>query len=772
MPQSTPNTVIQRGNNYYGAAAILNPFAQAAATGLAGVAVEGAKDLFGLHSASEDYQRSLIAANERALADKASASLKEEMLNPDFAEKWKDPAFQQQWASLNVGQDKAEAFLSGTVADSPLSRQVREAGGTLDDGGKNDPRPRLPGLAGAAATPGINPTAPLTSGAMDSLINAQGPEMSALTLTNAPAEAPTPTGVESQQGAKQEIQQGAQSAKSAPVGSTPEVPGVAPVAPPSPQQVAGTEPAQGGEQPQPFDRVKFEKDVSAYMLRQQGRVGLYRQVVTAATTGKMDAEQAAIGASLSGIHQRELTSLMETVASSMGVPLKDNDGKPIEGGSMLDGQAYAFMSKNPEGLKSLPAAKQEEVREAADRYRGLIGRLDSTKAVKLQDMVDKFTKSNLATPEAFLNYINAEKNRKQAEIEHKDNMGLKERAQTMDEKKLSMALEAQGIANEGQRIQLNITRKYAGPLAEAQLQKARVDVQSDIQTLQLKTTREERDNMTSLTSALNSKAEADARRGVVWYNDQQRKQTSYLKQISALNTTMATLEAKNAAILSPAYDNMKKLQAQMKDGSVIDKWISTLPPALQAQYRGAGPAEKLEQYYRTKDPQYASYASQMDELRRQVANQEKLFNASVDAPDPTITQDPLTASLQNYTQKLVDKQLAPLMKAEMKDLFKDSADWPSVLQENPTAVNIILGKTLSRRPEDKGWNSSDQPGAFNESKGLLIFAQGSIASGKQYDPQHFGDVMIQGKKLRDIIGPTRIGNYYNSYVQLFKELQP
>jgi hypothetical protein len=43
--------------------------------------------------------------------------------------------------------------------------------------------------------------------------------------------------------------------------------------------------------------------------------------------------------------------------------------------------------------------------------------------------------------------------------------------------------------------------------------------------------------------------------------------------------------------------------------------------------------------------------------------------------------------------------------------------------------------------------------------------------GKQYDAQSFANTKIGNKTLSQIIGPTRIGNYYNSYVQLMGELK-
>jgi hypothetical protein len=84
-------------------------------------------------------------------------------------------------------------------------------------------------------------------------------------------------------------------------------------------------------------------------------------------------------------------------------------------------------------------------------------------------MVDPFSKSKLASPEAFLNYANAERQRQVAMNQWKDEMGLKKDALEMDRARLASQLESQGILNEGQRLQLEITRKYAGPQAELHL---------------------------------------------------------------------------------------------------------------------------------------------------------------------------------------------------------------------------------------------------------------------------------------------------------------
>lgn len=764
MPTFQPSQVIDRrgqNNNLNISGAILNPLAQGLGEGLTRLG----KEAFDLYSPAERYQQSLIAANERALADKAASSLQEAMLNPDFAEKWKDPAFQQQWANINVGEGKAEAFLSGTVADSPLARQIRNTGMALDAGNEAPPSRPVPNLAGGA-TVGINP-------------NAGGSDLSALTLTNAPPEvpkdsgpavAPEPTGVQEQQSVKQQIQQGAQSVQS-PLTSTalPELPGVAPVAPPSPQKVAETAQVEGLETPQPLDTQKLQDQVKAYMIRQQGRVGLYRQVLNAATTGKMDAEQTALGAALSGVHQAELTALMETVAPSMGLPLKDNQGNPIQGGALLDGQAYIFMTANPDAFAKMPAETQADMKASSRRFTTLISNMDAARAGKLQEMVDKFSKSKLASPEAWLTYANAEKNREIEIIKHRNAQALAERAQANDDKKLAMGLETQAIANQEQRLNLEILRQYKGPMAEAALQEAQQKVKESAQLYDLRTSKEERDNQTALYAALTAKAEIDAKKGVTRYNQTQFTQAFHAKSIAALNKTMEDYTTKMGTSLLPSQANMNRMKAEMKgDTSKVDQWMAAQPKDFQARFAAAGPAEKFEQYYIAvgNDSKYAEYATQMAEYRRQLANAEAALTASVGAPPPGMGSDPLTDSLQSMAQKTLEKQLKPILQAEAVEEFKgvDPSQWSEVLRTNPTAVNIILGKTLSRKPDDRGWGTK-------ASQGLIRLVQGSVASGRKFDADSVANMPVAGgRKLKDVVGPSRMGNYYNSYVELLSKL--
>lgn len=764
MPVNQPTTYIQRSpRNYVNVSGvILNPLAQS----LGEMAGQGLKDMFGIHSASEDYQRSLTAANERALDDKIGSSWDEMMADPNFAAQVEqDPDFKYRWGLAKYGdEDKARAFVDTHLSDPFLAQEIRKGATATQRASNADPVPNLAGAGvGAAMNPGINPNPNL------------GPTAPTPPTEAAPPSAPLAEGVQQKEEVQQKIEQGAQAVQSSPASkAVPELPGVAPVAPPSPQGVPETKPVQGAVEPQPLDKEKFADQVKAYMLRQQGRLGLYRQMINAATTGKMDTEQAAVGAALSGVHQAELTQLMETVAPSMGLPLHDNDGKPIQGNTLLDGMAHTFIMTNPEGFKKLPSEQQQDMLSASRRYQTLIGKLDATKAMKIQQMVDTFSKSKLASPEAFLNYANAERQRQVAMNQWKDEMGLKNKALEMDQARLASQLESQGIANEGQRLQLEITRKYAGPQAELQMQKARTEVQAGMERLHILSTREQRDNLTTILAAMNSKAEHDAKLGIVWYQDNQRKQAGYLKGLAEVNKNITNLQSKNSAILQKSYSQMNTLRGQLKDDSKINAWISTQDKDFQKRMAGASPAEKFEQYYRTQDPQYAAYATEMDNLNQERDNLDTLFTNTVSAQAPSMgKEDPLQNNLRDYAKSLVSKQLAPLMKAEMKGLYKDASpdQWDQVLQENPTSVNILLGKTLSRDPDDKGWNNSDQPGTFNESKGLLILARGSVLNGKQYDAHSFANTKIGNKTLSQIIGPTRIGNYYNSYVQLMGELK-
>ena len=768
MPVNQPTTYIQRGpRNYVNlSGAILNPLAQGLGE-LAGQGIlQAGKSAFGIHTPAEDYQQSLTQANTRALMEKVGSSWDESMMDPNFAARVEqDPGFKQRWALAGgLNEDQAAAFADTHLTDPMMSQELRKGGKALQNYSNADPVPNLAGAGvGAAMNPGINPNPNL------------GPTAPTPPTEAAPPSAPLAEGVQQKEEVQQKIEQGAQAVQSSPASkAVPELPGVAPVAPPSPQGVPETKPVQGAVEPQPLDKEKFADQVKAYMLRQQGRLGLYRQMINAATTGKMDTEQAAVGAALSGVHQAELTQLMETVAPSMGLPLHDNNGKPIQGNTLLDGMANTFIMTNPDGFKKLPAEQQQDMLSASRRYQTLVGNVDATKAMKIQQMVDTFSKSKLASPEAFLNYANAERQRQVAMSQWKDEMGLKKDAQEMDRARLASQLESQRILNEGQRLQLEITRKYAGPQAELQMQKARTEVQADMERLHILSTKEQRDNLTTILAAMNSKAEHDAKLGIVWYQDNQRKQAGYLKGLAEVNKNITNLQSKNSAILQHSYTQMNTLRGQLKDDSKINAWISTQDKDFQKRMAGASPNEKFEQYYRTQDPQYAAYATEMDNLNQERDNLDTLFTNTVSAQAPSMgKEDPLQNNLRDYAKNLVGKQLAPLMKAEMKGLYKDASpdQWDQVLQENPTSVNILLGKTLSRDPEDKGWNNSDKPGTFNESRGLLILARGSVLNGKQYDAQSFANTKIGNKTLSQIIGPTRIGNYYNSYVQLMGELK-
>lgn len=769
MPMNQPTTYIQRGpRNYVNVSgAILAPLAQS----LGEVASSGVKDLLGIHTPAEEYQQSLIAANNRALDDKIGSAWDESMADPNFAAQVEsDPDFKRRWAEAKFGDsDKAAAFVDTHLSDPFLSQEIRKAATATQRASNADP---VPNLAGGGPV-GINPNGggytPYPSAPAPSMENPQVAISKQVQQEAPPAPPPVATGAQQGEQLSQAIQQGAGQVQSSTSSrAIPETPGVAPVAPPNPQSVPGTKPDAGADAPQPLDVNKFQSQVQQYMLRQQGRLGLYRQVVNAAQTGKMDAGQAALAASLSGVHQSELTSLMETVAPSMGLPLKDNDGNAIQGGALMDGFAYTFMISNPEGFKQLPPGMQQLMRDGANRYQTLLGKMDASKALTLNNMVDQFSKSKLADPNATLNYLNAEKNRQVAMVQHKDSVRIQERQLSFEEAKLVPYLQSQKIANDYQRQQLAILTKYGDQEAGLKLQAAQNEINMNKQKMGILLAKADQDTIAAGIAAYTSLYDTEEKRGLLWFQANQKQQAAYANQVASANQRIGDLLTKNQPIQQAHAAKMEKLRGSMNDKKV-DAWLSTQGKAIQEQYQGASPQDKFMAYYCSlpENSEYAQYRNQLVELQGQRDNAQKLMEGAISAEMPQQGNADVRSAVEEYTKST----LAPLMRTAEKGRFKNSdpTTWDDTLAANPTALNIILGKTTSKNPTDAGWS-------MGQSQGLLHLVRDSMAAGTRLDPKKLGAAVV-GKDaagrpvtLSAHLG-ARFGNYYNDYVQLLEELK-
>lgn len=787
MPINQPTTYLPRNNNrnYVNVSgAIIGPLGQA----LGGMAAEGIKDMFGIYSPGEEYTRAMAGNLNAGMMDKANQAWLDHMANDPQAEQHaNDPEYKRRWLSgrFNVPADMAEAWASTSLNDTPVTQAIRNQGNAAKELIRLD---QMPTQGGGMVSQALQPQS-----AVEALISSQGGQsptpaeptplsaqapITAATVQEKPPAPPPPVAPAAPDSATQSVLQA--------LPETPEA--LKEVATPAPttskQEVVNADgvPIPQSPAPQKMDQQQFRKDLQAYMIRQGAYAQLYTQTTKAALTGTIDPKQLQLAAQLGHVQAEELTKLMNHIAPSIGLSLRDNNNTPLTGSDVQDGASYNLyqrLMQSPEALEQLrknsPKA-YDAIYSASERFRSRMANMDAEQYSKfMQDIVNKSTENSLLTPQQLLVAAMGRDKFQWDKEEAARDYKLREQQLANQTRLADASVASSSVATQRAEAELAIFRRYSGPQAEAELEKVRQDIRLNETKMKSFLKAEERADIEYSLGTYMKMLEQDNTAANLFATRQERQLAALELKRTNLLTKKSEMESKFAAWNSAADAAMQKYKLSVAD---LTKFRDTTPEVKQWMEdtygeKGMGdPHNMLEAYhiFKTNDVNYKSFVANRQSFAREIDHVTLQQVAALEASPPSGVDAELKGSASSLAKSYLQSKVLPGLKARSREALKgiDPSAWDASLQDDPTLVNHIVGEWTPN-----GLGTMTNKGIWDtlNSRRMLELVRSSPTEQIPISVLEKTVIPGQNKTLMQIVGPNRWAKFYNDYTKLRTELQ-
>lgn len=744
MPINQPTIVDHRPwNNINVSGAILAPIFESAGQ----MAGQGLKDAFGIQSPQERYYESLATQSQAGLMPKVEEAWQQRLAQADGGQYANDPEFKRKFFQAHgiTSDDMLDAAVATSENDTAMTKGMRDIEWSTSQLAALNERPQGP--VSQALAGGTGYQAPPADGASAS------PQTAAVTGG----------------GGGQSMQPNAPSlgtdAASANLTAT------AQAVQASPSTNATPESVPGNDAP-PFDKEAFAQHLQTYRLRAGANLQIMRQLQLAATTGQLDSHQLSLALNLQAIQTRDLTKLMNVAAPALGLPRKDNNGKPINGDVLEQGAAAAMMQtlqQNPERLKQYESTKDgkqyvQGLRAMAQQFSTRLTHMDAEGATRLQDMVKKA--GTIISPEqtaqtAYLYHQSAQQKalaeqedayRKQHDAQQfgllNREMILKEKQNTFFTQRETLALKQleQEVGPEQLQLRLREARARVD-LLESQGKHYMATAKRDEAAAELARSESDFDRVLKLSGLT---ADADTRR-----------MGAYMQQISNMQARLAQLDQVqgfNKMQWDRERDQMLGPDSLSKTKAAVAEYVKTDPEVAKAPFES-----QFEAWYRNQHPGYGKYADQREAMLEQIDDYNgHLQNVMRNSEKP------------GAAQALMNARVVPLLrasaKAELQSLGREN--WSTADEETrarlATSVNNLVGDLDTS--QGGGGMSFKQPWDYGSAQALLALAS---QFPKGADEKTLAKIPVAsrgGKPMSEVIG-NRWPEFYNSYTRLIKEMR-